>query len=278
MAISYSITLSSFSNIENIDETLEKLSSIGFTQLEMFGEPDVINYNLVKDLLLSFNFKVIGITGMWGKISPLGWKRRILSNDNSFRKYSERYLLKCIDMCSYFGGNKINVCLLSDPIYSFDLTHQSISKESKRIILTKSFPMLNFLTKKANESGIDLLLEPLNRYSTPFCSTLIDALFVSKNCENIKIMLDTFHMNIEEDSIELTIMKSKDLLYHLHFADNNRKMPGFGHINFDSIISALKNITYSGTISYEPTINNLNYKDDLIFGKKYVEAIELKYF
>ena len=53
-------------------------------------------------------------------------------------------------------------------------------------------------------------------------------------------------MNIEEDSFELSIIKSKNLLYNLHFADNNRKMPGFGHINFDAVISALKKITYSG--------------------------------
>ena len=278
MTFSYSITLSSFFNLENIEITLEKLSSIGFTQLEMFGEPDGINYRSIKDAFLSFNFKIIGITGMWGKISPLAWNRRILSNDISFRKYSENYLLKCIDMCSYFGGNKINVCLFSDPIYSFDLTHRSISKDSKRNILTRSFSMLNFLTKKANEHGIDLLLEPLNRYSTPFCSNLNDALFVAENCENLKIMLDTFHMNIEEDSFDLSIIKSKNLLYHLHFADNNRKMPGFGHINFDAVISALNKITYSGTISYEPTINNLYYKDDLIFGKKFIEAIESKYF
>ena len=277
MNFSYSITLSSFSNIENIEKTLEKLSSIGFTQLEMFGEPEEKNYRLIKDSFLSFNFKVIGITGMWGRISPLGWKRRILSNDIAFRKYSERYLLDCIDMCSYFGGNKINVCLFSDPIYSFDLTHRSISKESKKSILSKSFPMLNFLIKKANEYGIDLLLEPLNRYSTPFCSNLKDALFVTENCENLKIMLDTFHMNIEEDSFENTIIESKNLLYHLHFADNNRKMPGFGHINFDSIIYTLKNINYSATISYEPTVNNLDYKEDIIFGKKFIEAIEAKY-
>ena len=96
---------------------------------------------------------------MWGRISPLGWKRRILSNDIAFRKYSERYLLDCIDMCSYFGGNKINVCLFSDPIYSFDLTHRSISKESKKSILSRSFPMLNFLIKKANEYGIDLFFK-----------------------------------------------------------------------------------------------------------------------
>ncbi len=277
MTFSYSITLSSFSNIEDIYITLEKLSAVGFNQLEMFGEPDEIDLKYIKDIILSFNFKIIGITGMWGKISSSGWKRRILSNDISFRKYSENYLIKCIEMCNYLGGNKINVCLFSDPINSYDLTHQFIPENDKKDLLSKSFPMLDYLSKRSNEYGIKLLLEPLNRYSTPFCANLEDSLFVVNNCINLGIMLDTFHMNIEEDSFRNTIIKSKDLLYHLHFADNNRKMPGFGHIDFDIIISTLKNISYSDTISYEPTISNGDYQEDLTFGKKYIENIESKH-
>ena len=169
MAFSYSITLSSFRNIEETYKTLEKLSAIGFNQLEMFGEPEDTNLRQINDILLSYNFKVIGVTGMWGKTSPLGWKRRLLSNDVSFRKYSEDYVFKCIEMCSYFGGNKINICLFSDPIYSFDVTHKFISHKDKRKVLSKSFYVLNRLANRSKEHGIDLLLEPLNRYYSPYC-------------------------------------------------------------------------------------------------------------
>jgi sugar phosphate isomerase/epimerase len=277
MAFSYSITLASFLNIESTYVTLEKLSALGFNKLEMFGEPDDLDLKYLSDVMSSFNFKVIGVTGMWGKISPLGWKRRILSNDISFRKYTENYLSKCIEMCNYFGGNEINVCLFSDPINSFDVTHRFISEGAKRSILSKSFPMLRYLSKRSQEYRINLLLEPLNRYSTPFCSSLEDSIFVLENCDNLGVMLDTFHMNIEEDSFKDTIIKSKDFLHHLHFADNNRKMPGFGHIDFDGIVSSLKKISYSNTISYEPTFSNANYEEDLIFGKKFIESIESKY-
>lgn len=277
MAFSYSITLSSFLNIEEICKTLEKLSALGFNQLEMFGEPDEANLKQIRDVLLSFNFKVIGVTGMWGKISPLGWKRRLLSNDVSFRKYSEDYVIKCIEMCSYLEGDKINICLFSDPIYSFDVTHRLISQNDKSKVLTKSFSVLNSLANRSKEYKIDLLLEPLNRYSTPYCSNLEDALFVVTNCKNLGIMLDTYHMNIEEDSFEDTILKSKDFLSHLHFADNNRKMPGFGHIDFERIISTLKDMSYSGTISFEPNVSCINYQKDLSLGIKFLESIELKY-
>jgi sugar phosphate isomerase/epimerase len=277
MAFSYSITLSSFLNIEDTHKTLEKLSSIGFSHLEMFGEPDEPNLKHINDILQSFNFKIIGVTGMWGPISPLGWKRRLLSNDASFGKYSENYVIKCIDMCSYFGGSKINICLFSDPIYSFDVTHRFISHKEKRKVLSKSFSVLNRLANRSKEHEIDLLLEPLNRYSTPYCSNLEDALFVITNCKNLGIMLDTYHMNIEEDSFEDTILKSKGFLNHLHFADNNRKMPGFGHIDFEKIIATLKGISYSGTTSFEPNISSVDYQKDLLSGKKFLETIESRY-
>ncbi|MBA3978479.1 MAG: sugar phosphate isomerase/epimerase [Nitrosopumilus sp.] len=277
MAFSYSITLSSFLNIEEICNTLEKLSAIGFNQLEMYGEPDEANLKFIHDILLSFNFKIIGVTGMWGKISSSGWKRRLLSNDVAFKKYSEDYVIKCIEMCSYFGGNKINICLFSDPINSFDVTHRFISQDDKRKILSKNFSVLNNLANRSKEFKIDLLLEPLNRYSTPYCSNLEDVLFVITNCDNLGVLLDTYHMNIEEDSFKNTILKSKDFLCHLHFADNNRKMPGFGHIDFEQIVSSLKDISYSGTKSFEPNISSIDYQKDLLFGIKYMENIELKY-
>ena len=155
MVFSYSITLSSFFKIENINTTLEKLSALGFQLLEMYGEPNDVNIKYFSDLFNSFNFKIIGITGMWGRISPLGWKRRLLSNDKSYRKYAENYVIQCIRLCNYLGCNKINICLFSDPFDSFDLTHRSILENQKQNILSKSFPMLNLLSREAEECGIE---------------------------------------------------------------------------------------------------------------------------
>jgi sugar phosphate isomerase/epimerase len=84
-------------------------------------------------------------------------------------------------------------------------------------------------------------------------------------------------MNIEEDSFEETILNSQSSLAHMHFADNNRKMPGFGHIDFSMIVRTLKKITYEGKISFEPTISERNYVDDMKFGLDYVKKLDLKY-
>ena len=278
MTFSYSITLSSFLNIQKNDtETLENLSRLGLTEVELYGEPNDIDFNYLKDLLNSFDMRVIGVTGMWGMSSSNGWKRRLLSNDKSILKYSEDYVINCIHLCNYFGGKQINLCLFSDPVHSFDVTHRNITKNKKVKVLKRCVPLLNHLLRIAKKEDVSLMVEPLNRYSTPYCSTLSDVTPLFEGCDNLEIMLDTFHMNIEEDSFEDTILNSQPSLSHMHFADNNRKMPGFGHIDFDMIVKTLKKISYRGKISFEPTISNRNYFSALKFGIDHIKKLDLKY-
>jgi sugar phosphate isomerase/epimerase len=65
------------------------------------------------------------------------------------------------------------------------------------------------------------------------------------------MLLDTFHMNIEEASIENSICYSGDKIFHVHYADSNRRYPGAGHLNFPSIVASLSSIGYSGYLSGE---------------------------
>jgi D-psicose/D-tagatose/L-ribulose 3-epimerase len=278
MTFSYSITLSSFRNVQkNEIETLENLNKLGLTEVEIHGEPDDINLNHLRDILNSFDIRAIGITGMWGKSSSNGWKRRLLSNDKSILKYSQDYVLNCIKLCNYFGGKRINLCLFSDPIYSFDVTHRNVTGDDKTKVLKSCIPLLNRLLKIAKEENVSLMIEPLNRYSTPYCCTYTDATQVIKNCDDLELMLDTFHMNIEEDRFEEIILDSQYSLSHMHFADNNRKMPGLGHIDFDTIVKTLKKISYGGKISFEPTFVDRNYFSSLKFGLDHIKKLDSKY-
>ena len=278
MVFSYSITLSSFLRLqEDMESTLHNLNQLGLENTEMFGEPDQINRANFKDIFSTYNFHVTGITGMWGKSSPNGWKRRLLSNDQGMVKYSKNYVLNCIDLCEYFGGNKINICLLSDPIHYLDVTHNSVLTDEKTRSLKKSIPLLNSLSLIAKDHDIHLAIEPLNRYSTPYCCNYNDTLILLENCPNLRLMLDTFHMNIEEDSFSDVIIRGNDRLVNMHFADNNRKMPGQGHIDFKSIITSLKKISYLGYISFEPTIPNSDYKTNINSGLEFIKNLERKH-
>jgi len=100
---------------------------------------------------------------------------------------------------------------------------------------------------------VSLLIEPLNRYETNCINTVKGALkFIEEfDTANVRILVDTFHMNIEEPNIEESIRNSKPYLSHIHVADSNRWAPGYGHLNFESIIKTLKEIGYKGYLSAE---------------------------
>lgn len=100
---------------------------------------------------------------------------------------------------------------------------------------------------------IKLVIEPINRYETNIINSVTQGLeFLDKaGCSNVGLLLDTFHMNIEEKSITDSIILAREKLFHFHVADSNRWHPGAGHIDFGDIFKTLKEIKYSGYISAE---------------------------
>jgi len=277
MVFKYSITLASFRGIEPLEETLERLVQQGYDAVEMFGEPENLDLKHLGAVFRSYDIPVCGITGLWGRVSEDGWKRKFLSSDQSYIKSSEKYVEQCIEMCEILGGKEVNICLFAeDKLVAFDRTHTLLSDNQKASVFQKVIPILSRLSKLANDHGIQLLLEPLNRYSTPYCTTVKDALAVTNqiNQDNFGILLDTFHMNIEEESFENAIATSKGLLRHSHFADNNRKMPGYAHIDFQHIIQSLKQINYDHFISFEPNLDRKEYEPATKKGLDFIKKIE----
>ena len=105
----------------------------------------------------------------------------------------------------------------------------------------------------AAETGVRFALEPMNRYETDLVHTVADGLDLIERvgAENFGLLLDTFHMNIEEPSIEDSIRSCGDRIFHVHVADSNRWHPGAGHLDFSSILATLQEVGYDGFISGE---------------------------
>jgi sugar phosphate isomerase/epimerase len=118
---------------------------------------------------------------------------------------------------------------------------------------TQAIEILRDCAGVASGLGTHLLLEPINRYETNIMNSAQDALDLVEemDCEGVKILLDTFHMNIEEVDFTETIKHVGNQLGYMHFADNNRLAPGQGHIPFPVILDALAKVHYSGFISAE---------------------------
>jgi sugar phosphate isomerase/epimerase len=102
-------------------------------------------------------------------------------------------------------------------------------------------------------TGVRFALEPLNRYETDLVQTVAEGLDLVERigADNFGLLLDTFHMNIEEPVIEDSIRACGDRIFHFHVADSNRWYPGAGHLDFRAILETLAATGYQGFISGE---------------------------
>lgn len=124
----------------------------------------------------------------------------------------------------------------------------------KQEFIHRSISSIKEIAKLAVENNVLIMLEVVNRFEQFIMNCCDEGLDYVKRVDspNVKIMLDTFHMNIEEDSIGAAIEKAGSYLGHFHISENNRRPPGYGHIPWDEIASALKKINYQGFIVMEP--------------------------
>jgi sugar phosphate isomerase/epimerase len=120
-------------------------------------------------------------------------------------------------------------------------------------IIDQGNAALASINQYAFDHDVSLLLEPINRYETNIVNTIAEAIELIEHIggSNIKLLLDTFHMNIEEQSLEKSFLAAGDRLGYVHFADSNRLAPGWGHLDFASVVSALKQMQYQGAVGME---------------------------
>jgi sugar phosphate isomerase/epimerase len=264
--------------MEPIKTTFENLSNLGFDSLEVYGEPDSLDIDILSHMLDSYSMEVSGITGMWGHSNRHSKLRNLITTNNELLKAAQNYVKKCILLCHRLGGNTFNICLFSDKSLISDSNHKTLLPRQKIKLTSAAIRPLRELAKFAKDYNVQLLIEPLNRYSTPVCTEVEDAKYIIDliDQENVGMLLDTFHMNIEEDSIYNAIIRSNTMLKHVHISDNNRKMPGLAHIDFKRIVMALKKIKYSKYLTFEPTFQSTDYKKDLKFGLQYLKKLSGK--
>ena len=105
----------------------------------------------------------------------------------------------------------------------------------------------------ARNGGPMIALEALNRYETHLLRTLDDAEELRRRIDlpNVRLMADVFHMNIEEDSIPDALRAHHEQIVHVHLADSQRREPGSGHLDFDSVFDVLHQTGYRGGLAME---------------------------
>ena len=112
---------------------------------------------------------------------------------------------------------------------------------------------LQVVARHAQKRDVTLCLEPLNRFETYFLNTLEDAARLIRDIgePNVKIHFDTFHSNIEERHPVEGLRSVAGELGHVHISENDRGIPGTGHVDWRGVLMALKDIGYDGWMTIE---------------------------
>ena len=128
------------------------------------------------------------------------------------------------------------------------------------------------LFEHTQKSGVKLVIEPVNRYETSLINSVTDALeFIDTfGLPKFDLLVDIFHMNIEEQYIDLSLRKAGAQIGHVHIADSNRRVPGMGHIDWESVFQTLWEIGYSGHCSIE-AIPGPNAEEDAKFSYQFLQ-------
>ncbi len=125
--------------------------------------------------------------------------------------------------------------------------------ETVEIAVGRFLECLNACADIAEPLGVELIVEPVNRYEVNFINNCAEAIDLIERCGRrcVKLMPDVFHMNIEDASFRESFEAGARHIAYVHFADSNRLAPGWGHLNFDEILSILEDIGYDGWITAE---------------------------
>ncbi len=109
------------------------------------------------------------------------------------------------------------------------------------------------LDRAAGDAGVGIVFEPINRYENNFLCTMGDISSFIRQCglQNTGLLVDTFHMNIEEADLFASIRDCAAEIRYVHAADSNRRYPGQGHLPFAALLRALRDAGYNGVVSAE---------------------------
>ena len=189
-----------------------------------------------------------------GVCAAMGPDRDLIHPDDGIRRNGMEYLRHCIDAAQTLGA--ANVC---GPLYSaVGRTWQATDEERKRDI-DLLVRQLGELARYAGERGVWLGVEPLNRFETSFINLASQAIVVADRVDHpaCGVMLDTFHMNIEERSIGDAIRAAGPSMKQLHACENDRGAPGSGHVPWDEVAAACRDIGFTGPFVIESFTNKV---------------------
>jgi D-psicose/D-tagatose/L-ribulose 3-epimerase len=227
---------------EELEKLAPKVKQMGFDWLEVPLENLAdMDHKRGRDILATHGLGV-------STCAAMGPDRDLIHPDRAIRESGMAYVRGAIQATHDLGATN-----LVGPIYSaVGRTWQMTAEERARDtdLLVEN---LSELASYAADYGVILCVEPLNRFETSFINLAEQVIQVVDRVghPNCQVMLDTFHMNVEEKSLGDAIRAVGPRLKHLHACENDRGAPGSGHVAWQDVAQALKDTNYLGPVVIE---------------------------
>ncbi len=223
-------------------EIVQQIAALGYDGVELLGDLSRYTAKEAKLILADHGLNLFSLTSA---------KVDLAHPETAVRQQAIDYYLALLDFAAELGHPLVG-CTGSigrtAPV--------STMAEEMELLITA----VSTIAQQAKARNLRLLIKPLNRYETHLIHTSKDALQLTQavNQENVGILLDAFHMNIEEQDAAAAIRNVGDRLWLYHMADSNRQGIGRGHIKFGVHLWALEDIGYNGPyiLACQPPLNN----------------------
>ena len=226
----------------SVHEIFSKIRAMGFDAVEIAAEdPLLIDATVVKQALVTYDLQAV-ICGAFGP------SRDLTNDDVSVQNNCFDYIRSCFDLC-----NKLGTSFLAGPMYSAVGKARMIPDEQRKMEWELAVKNLYKVAQMAADHNLQIALEPLNRFESDLVNTTDDVLRLVNDINHpaAKIMLDGFHMNIEERDVEKAIISAGSKLIHFQVSENYRGTPGTGQTRWDAYKRGLEAINYNGIVSIE---------------------------
>ena len=227
---------------ESIEILFPKIASMGFDVVEIAVEdPSLIDVKAVKQSLKEYNLDTI-ICGAFGP------SRDLTNGDTAVHQNCFSYIESCMELCV-----ELNTPFFGGPMYSAVGKARMLPPDKRKTEWDLAVKNLRIVCEMASKRGLHIGLEPLNRFESDLINNVADVSRLIADIDHpaAKIMLDGFHMNIEEKDVEQAIIAAGDNLIHMQVSENYRGTPGTGQTRWDAYRKGLELINYSGTVTIE---------------------------
>lgn len=247
----------------DIFQSIDKAKQIGYDAVELhLRNPKEIDADRLKKYcdFNNFNISALG-TGLESSLNKLS----LIDDDEMVRHKTIERLKEHIDLAMKLGCSVIIGCIRGN------IPHYKEYEKYEKYLISALTQLVDYAEKKR----VILFLEAINRYVNNYLNTVKQTTDFVNNLGSsmLKVHIDTHHMNIEEVDLRESIKYCGDKLGYVHISDSNLRYPGAGHIDFISVMQALKDVGYSGYISLEC----LPYPDAYIVAEKslnFIKSIE----